>query len=129
VISGCSISFLYKIINLKSYFPIGVLQFKLFIFAVWVLDWIRVRVQFNLNQRRKLESRGGTYALIKKHSFGAWKPSNGDTVLLEIYNLLTLQGICPCRKINNFYTEVHILLPLHFLSHAKSKLKIFMIFN
>jgi len=121
--------FYTKIINLESYFPIGVLQFKLFIFAVWVLDWVRVRVEFNLNQRRKLESRGGTYTLIKKHSFGVWKPSNDGTVLLEIYNLLTLQGIRPCRKINNFYSEVHALLSLHFLSHAKSKLKIFMIFN
>lgn len=55
-----------------SHFPFGVLQFKLFIFAVWILDWIRVRVQFNLNQRRKLESRGGTVfdTAIKKHSFG-----------------------------------------------------------
>lgn len=99
VISGCSISFLQKIINIQNYFPIRVLQFKLFIFAVWVLDWIRVRVQFNLNQRRKLESRGGTYTLIKKHSFGAWKPSNDGTGLLEIYNLiLTLQGIFPVGK-------------------------------
>lgn len=59
-------------INPWSYFPIGVLQFKLFILAVWVLDWIRVRVQFNLNQRRKLESRGGNVfdMTIKKQSFG-----------------------------------------------------------
>lgn len=99
VISGCSNSFLHKIINIQNYFPIGVWQFKLFIFAVWVLDWIRVRVQFNLNQRRKLESRGGTYTLIKKHSFGVWKPSNDGTGLLEIYNLiLTLQGIFPVGK-------------------------------
>lgn len=106
MIIGCSISFYSKSINPSSYFPIGVLQFKLFIFAVWVLDWIRVRVQFNLNQRRKLESRGGNAfdMTIKKYSFG----HGSRPMAAQVYrkrNFLTLQGIRQCRKMFIIFTR------------------------
>jgi len=62
--------------------------------------------------------------LIKKYSFGVWKPSNDGTGLLEIYNLiLTIAGNFPCRKINNFYTEVHALLVVAFPFSCQEKIE------
>lgn len=89
---GCWLHLILFIQNLLiySHFPFGVLQFKLFIFAVWILDWIRVQAQFNLNQRRKLESRGGNIfdTAIKKHSFGYGSHPMAAQVYRK-YNLLT----------------------------------------